>query len=415
MAITKAEPAAGLTQPAARCLDLSRLVSRVGRGPDTGIDRVERAYLEELLRRDAPFFALVRLRGGFALLDREGAAALRARLAGARPWGGPDLRARLSPLPAMRARAEADLRRLALARCTKGGLAAMLRRALPAGTAYLNVGHSNLRAGVLDAFRALPGARIAVFIHDAIPLDFPDLQRPETVPRFARRMRRAWQMADTVICPSRAAAADLRRHFGPREAPPIVAPPGVQLAAPDEDALPAGFDLRAPFFLCLGTIEPRKNHAMLLDLWEGWGPDTRPGTLVIAGRRGWNNAPVFARLDAGIAGVREFNALSDGAVAALMARARAVLMPSLAEGFGLPAAEAAARGVPLIASDLPVFREILGNYPIYLPPQDGYSWAEKIRELANRAHSVALARNRRAERVKLPDWAAHFNLVLRLT
>ncbi len=412
MAITKAEPDA---PPAARCLDLSRLVSRIGRGPDTGIDRVERAYFEELLRRDTPFFALVRISGGHVLLDRAGAQGLLDRMQGSKPWGAADMRARLSRLPTARARAEADLRRLAIARAGRAGLSAMLRRALPEGTAYLNVGHSNLRAEVLSAFRALPGSRITVFMHDAIPLDFPHFQRPGSVPRFRERMSQAWRMADLILCPSRAAASDLERHFGARQRAPVVAPLGVKIAPADTRALPPGLDAERPFFLCVGTIEPRKNHALLLDLWEGWGPGARPGALLIAGRRGWANERVFARLDAGIAGVSEFNGLSDGAIAALMERASAVLMPSLAEGFGLPAAEAAARGAPLICSDLPVFREVLGNYPIYLSPQDGYSWSAKIRELANRTANGADAYPERKAGATLPDWAAHFNLVLRLT
>ena len=68
--------------PAARLLDLTRLVSRVGRGPLTGIDRVELAYLDALLRQPEPLFALVRTTLGYVLLDRPGALALHARLTG---------------------------------------------------------------------------------------------------------------------------------------------------------------------------------------------------------------------------------------------------------------------------------------------------------------------------------------------
>lgn len=74
----------------ARCLDLSRLVSRVGRGPWTGVDRVEAAYARELLTREAPLFGLVRTSMGFVLLDRGGGGvqALWDRLTGVEPWGG---------------------------------------------------------------------------------------------------------------------------------------------------------------------------------------------------------------------------------------------------------------------------------------------------------------------------------------
>jgi hypothetical protein len=100
-----------------RLLDLTRLVSRAGRVP-TGVDRVERAYLDRMLGEQAAVFALVRTTLGFALLDRAGMHGLQARFAGRQAWGAADAMGRLQRgLPGARRKAEADVRRLAIARC----------------------------------------------------------------------------------------------------------------------------------------------------------------------------------------------------------------------------------------------------------------------------------------------------------
>jgi glycosyltransferase involved in cell wall biosynthesis len=98
--------------------------------------------------------------------------------------------------------------------------------------------------------------------------------------------------------------------------------------------------------------------------------------------------------------------LPDGAVASLLLGARALLFPSLAEGFGLPLVEAAALGTPVIASDLPVIREVLGDYPVYLDPVDSYPWMETVKTLAlSQTRQTALTP---------PTWRDHFNTVLNL-
>ncbi|MEF9606119.1 glycosyltransferase, partial [Paracoccus sp. PXZ] len=148
----------------------------------------------------------------------------------------------------------------------------------------------------------------------------------------------------------------------------MAAPIGTRLAAPDPAGLPADLDLSHPFFVTLGTIEPRKNHALLLDTWQILERRPDPPRLFIIGRRGWENRAVFARLDRLPPGgaVRELPDLDDGAVAALIGRSHGLLMPSRAEGFGLPLTEAAGRGIPVLASPLLAAREMLGDYATWL-------------------------------------------------
>lgn len=407
----------------AHLLDVSRLVSRVGRGVPTGIDRVEHAYLRHLVASAAPLWGLTRLAGGFALIGRDGLAALEARLSGRQPWGPPDWQARLRlRQSAARRRAESDLRRLAANLVPAGGLAAALAAALPADTLYLNTGHANLALPVMRALRAVAGLQIAVLVHDTIPLDHPQYCRPGTAASFDAKLAAVAVAADRVIYPSAAARAAAEPHLVARgRVPPgRVAHLGVEPAAADPAALPAALtralDPGRPLFLAVGTIEPRKDHGLLLDLWQGLAADPPPGPppqLVIAGARGWAAPALFARLDrlaaAGDGAVIEAAGLSDGAVAALCDRAAALLFPSRAEGFGLPPVEAAARGCPVIAADLPACREVLGEYPVYAPPGDLYCWRTTTCALLR---SVADGRAVRPAPRPPPSWAAHFNAAL---
>ncbi len=396
--------------PTGWLLDLSRSASRVGRRVATGIDRVEAEWLDHLLAAPEPVFALVRAAPGFVLLDRAGMAGLRDRLRGAVAWGPPDAMARLHlrQSPARR-QAMADLRRLACARVWGHGakaVARVLRGHVPEGAVWLNLGHANLRAEVLAGLRSLPGLRAAVLVHDTIPLDHPGFASPGLPARFAEMLAVAGR-ADLLLCPSQATAEALRAHLHDPVPPIHVAPLGITRPRPAPASLPAPLAALADgtFFLALGTVEPRKNIGFLLDLWEGAARDGAPlPPLVIAGARGWAEPALFDRLAAGpltARGVHWAPGLPDGAVAHLLARARALVHPSLAEGFGLPPAEATALGTPVIAHPLPALRETLGDYPVYLDVTASYAWSQAIRRLADGGPV-------RYPPPELPTWTTHF-------
>ncbi|SMY07104.1 glycosyltransferase family 4 protein [Flavimaricola marinus] len=391
-------------RPLARLLDLTRLVSRAGRVL-TGVDRVEREYAFALLDDAVPVWGLVHTALGYVLLDESGIRTI-LHAGDTGDWGTPDLLSQLSRrLDPKRQAGQSFARRHAVRRATTRGLGRMLRGHLPAGTACLNVGHSNLGSRSLAALRSIPQSRVIVMIHDTIPLDHPEMQRDGTVSGFAAKLQRVGQMADLILCPSEVSKSDILRHIG-QPAPPVLAVPlGVRPTVPKQEELPAGLDLSTPYFVSLGTIEPRKNHALLLDIWDelgGAGP-----RLFICGSRGWNNEAVFARLDAKPAGVTELAGLSDGAVAALLAGSNGLLFPSVAEGFGLPLAEAAALGVPVICGDLAICREVLGQSAVYLPVTDRYLWKNTIEDAADNRHQ------RDTQRVfDPPTWDEHFKNVL---
>lgn len=395
-------------------------MSRAGLGPLTGIDRVELAYISNFLDQPVPLFALCRTTLGFVLVDPLGVEELHARLTGAVRWGKPDLIGRMTQRHNRpRASAESDLRRLAVGRARPPGLVWLLRNHLPPSFSYVNVGHFDLSAQVFEAIHGAEG-RATVLVHDTIPLDCPGFAAPGLPEAFARRMSNVAHGADLVICNSNVTMRDAARHFGlmNRIPPMIVSHLGVEVAQPDPAALPAGLDLSRPYFVTIGTIEPRKNHVLLLNIWEEMAANPPPGgvpDLYIVGRRGWNNADVFARLDAGLPHVHELGPLPDGAAAALMKGSLGLLFPSFVEGYGLPPVEAAALGVPVLCGDLAIYRETLDDYPVYADVNDSYLWRRKIDAMvaqAGRAEGTSSGTGQAAPR--LQTWADHFKPVLRL-
>jgi glycosyltransferase involved in cell wall biosynthesis len=234
-------------------------------------------------------------------------------------------------------------------------------------------------------------------------------QKTGTKPRqvqFARKLAAVAAHADLVIY----ATNDARHRSEPhlrqagRVPPGVVSPLGVPM--PVAQPLPEGLRPTAPYFIVLGTIEPRKNHALLLDVWEELGPE--PPTLFICGSRGWLNTDVFARLDAKPPGIVELSGLSDGAIAALLSGARALLFPSIAEGFGIPMAEAAALGSQVLCGDLAICREVLGDAGVYLPLNNHYVWKDQVLSAVSQAPVARI-------RFVPPDWDTHFKTALDMT
>jgi glycosyltransferase involved in cell wall biosynthesis len=289
----------------------------------------------------------------------------------------------------------------------------MLGARVPPGTAYLNVGHSNLSDTVFEAVRRIPSSRTAVFLHDTIPLRLPATQRPGAAARFGEKLAAVARHADVVLCPSRAESHHVVASLGARgsAAGIVVAPPGLDEVVPDHQALLAAGRPRDPYFVAVGTLEPRKNIGLLLDVWEHLDRAPPLGGLpglCLVGRRGWEETRFFRRLDglkSRIPGLREFADLPDGARAALVSGARALLFPSRAEGYGLPPLEALSLGVTPVCAPLPVYDETAGDAAVYADPDDMYQWAGIVSALVS-------AGSKTRPGWTGPTWDDHVNTVL---
>ena len=304
-------------------------------------------------------------------------------------------------------------------RAALGGLAirrgAHLRDHLEGrGRVWLNPGHTGLDNPRIGAWVRRRNLRPVHLVHDLIPITHPQYCREGEDERHRRRMRAVLDTGAGVIANSSHTLETLA-VFATAEGralpPAAVAWPGTPVLpceSPRVDAEPA--------FVILGTIEGRKNHALLLSAWrkmlEGSGGLPVP-RLVIVGRRGWQADHVFELLDRGEFGDRvvEVGPLDDRRLAETLVGARALLFPSFAEGYGIPLAEALAAGVPVIASDLPVFREIGQGVPELLPPDDVAPWSCAIADYARPDSARRREQLDRLAAFLVPDWRGHFTKI----
>jgi glycosyltransferase involved in cell wall biosynthesis len=279
-----------------------------------------------------------------------------------------------------------------------------VRYALP-GAIYLNIGQLAWAIPVLTHWlRRRPDLRAIFMVHDVIPLDHPELVTP-----MGRRAHR-WLMeavarhASGLMLTTRAAGEAVTRTLhamGMTNAVPtdVGTVPVPQVFLRPAEAAPC-LASKCYFVIC-GAIEPRKNHAVLLDAWGMLS--ARHGAaapqLIIAGAPGHGAAPVLARIAAGQAPNSPLiwaRGLSSPALRQVMGHARALLMPSLAEGYGMPVAEALALGTPVIASDIAPHVEIAEGHASFCPPRDAAAWCAAIERLAFDEASYQEAKERAA-------------------
>jgi glycosyltransferase involved in cell wall biosynthesis len=256
--------------------------------------------------------------------------------------------------------------------------------------------------------------RSVVFIHDLIPIQFPEYSHPQEKRRHTRRMVNVLQNAAGIIVNSECTASALRSFARAQDltCPPILANPlGHDLPDQHNDTL--RIRPEPPYFVLLGTIEPRKNHLLILGLWRELVRRHGSSTprLVVAGRRGWECEQVvdmLERCEAIHPHLVELNNASDDQVADLIRGARALLMPSFAEGFGMPVQEALAWGTPVISSPLPAIKEFAGDIPDYAEPYDGARWLELLEDYSQAESRLRTAQMERLPAFKDTTWPAHF-------
>lgn len=366
--------------------DATRLVLRRRGRPPTGIDRVVIAYAKWLsTQTERPVTPVATWDGRLIPMSPGSLKPLTAqgRSTGKGVW--PSLTAALkregdSPgirsLPGPSA-PKRSLREIAeVMRPFRGG-----RLKTQPGDIYLNVSHSGLERAELFVGLQKRGVRSVIMVHDLIPLTHPEFCGPGAPDRHRGRINGVLRHADLVLTNSAATAAELGAYaaiHGLRTPPTHVAHLGLEPAFAEAAPVAGG----RPYFVCVGTIEARKNLAFLLTLWRRLAEHLgdRAPRLVLVGHRGWENEAVIDHLERSPAVrqlVHEAADLSDSQLASLLAGAQALLAPSLAEGFDLPVMEAFAMGTPVIASDIAVHRELAGRAQL-VDPLDGMGWMSAI-------------------------------------
>jgi glycosyltransferase involved in cell wall biosynthesis len=368
-------------------LDVSRSIWRAstGRRP-TGVDRVCLSYVTHYRARAQ---AVVQYKGFCRILSPAASTTLFDLLLD----DAPDFRARL-------------IRRMAhylpeVARSRSGN-----------GRLYLNVGHTGLNDPAFRKWIDVVDVASVYMVHDLIPITHPEYARPGEAARHEQRMATVLETATGIIGNSGATLDSLKSWGNANQMP---SPPmrKIWLGTAELKAERSQRTSEHPYFLTLGTIEGRKNHLLLLNLWRDWAKRGQLfiPKLVIVGQRGWAAEQTHAMLDS-CPSIRphvvELPDCDDATLANLISNARALLFPSFVEGYGMPLAEALAAGVPVIASDLPVFREIAGSVPTYCDPIDAKSWGDVI--MAYTLMKSDIRANQCADMLgyTAPTWTDHF-------
>lgn len=256
------------------------------------------------------------------------------------------------------------------------------------------------------------------FLHDLIPISHPEYNRPGEASRHHQRLKTMSYSASMVLVNSHQTKQAFESYLQQYQWPmsPIEVAP---LAAAK---LPTTFDsrlLEAPYFVMLGTIEARKNHMLILQLWRDLVQRLGASAphLVLIGRRGWESEQVLDLLDRCETlrhHVHEISHCPDDQMANWVKHAQALLFPSFVEGFGIPLVEALVLGTPVIASDLPIFKEIAGDVPTYLHPLDGLGWMKAIEEFSHMKSTMRENQIQRIRHFKAPTWREHFRVLDRV-
>jgi glycosyltransferase involved in cell wall biosynthesis len=382
-------------------LDLSRLLSRVRHHTPSGVDRVEMAYARGLLAvyGDRLQFAAVHPIGFHGRLPRRKALDFLDTME--RRWTDED----------------GDLGQRSLAQVLPSLLALLPERPLRAtGGVYVQASpHHLTKTALMRRILQRERAPFLCMVHDLIPIEYPEYARKNGAAQHRKRIETVAALADGVIVNSVATERSLQPWLDKMERPIDVRVALLGTHAMSEPVAPAS-PSEPPYFLCVGTIEPRKNHLLLLNLWrqmaETLHSDHIP-RLVIVGRRGWENEQIVDMLERCVAlqgHVEELNGCSDRQMHALLRGARALLLPSFAEGYGMPVAEALSVGVPVLCSDLPALREAGGGAPDYLDPLDGPAWHAHIADYRD-GGSRYMAQRLRMTDWSGPSWADHIRIV----
>ncbi len=291
---------------------------------------------------------------------------------------------------------------------------------------YINASHH----GIGDEARfswlsSIINTRYIFLIHDLIPLTHPEYVRTGDKENFIKRLDVVTKYADLVVFTSNVTKQVFieetkRLNFYNNKIKYVVLHNGVDNTflhnayADNTESLLVKEVLRkskSNYYITVGTLEPRKNLLMLIDIWRNVTRQNACNVyLVIIGRSGWCNENIMATIERGryMEKVIVLQSVKDTDLIKLMKKSKALLFPSFAEGWGLPLVEAIALKVPAICSDIDVLRESGQNLVEYVDPYDPVRWLKVIKEYSIDKDGVRSTQIKNIEKYKMPTWDNYF-------
>jgi len=223
-------------------------------------------------------------------------------------------------------------------------------------------------------------------IHDLAYLDLPEQVSQRKRQDMLRFVPKIIKKAPFILTISESTKTALTKHYPWLRTPILVEhiPPALlKITASQAKKELDKLNIKSPFILFLGTLEPRKNIVGLLEAYKLLPKKLRSQyKLVLAGGKGWHDDEIRRKIDgsAGL-GIVETGYISEAQRSALYGTADLFVAPSFYEGYGMPVAEAMLSGVAVAASNIPVHKEIAGDAALYFDPHDPEDISQKIAKL----------------------------------
>lgn len=256
-------------------------------------------------------------------------------------------------------------------------------------------------------------------VQDLIPILYPTFCSVTAKERQSESIKLMLKHASALLCNSKATQAEFD-HYVEQALKDYAIPPmisihhGYSLPNFSADNLKSSL-VKKPYFVVLGAIEPRKNQIFLIEIWQQLMECLQEACpfLIVIGR----GKPKYLKMISNRVKqseklqhlIRFETKVSDKELVHWLKGTQALLFPSLAEGYGFPLIEALGLGVPVIASQLSVFQEIVGLIPEYLDPMDKEKWIQMIITYLNSHHEKRLAQLEKIKKFVVPSWEQHFN------